>query len=173
MQNKTTIEVKTAAVNLPVTLAMAKTYLRVDGSSDDDLITLYIQAATDAAQKYTRRYFITTTLVLRKDGISCVDDYPLDSGFFVGHYPSIISGNLSVNLPYPPIQRINSIKTYNTANTSATFSTDAYELDTEYGRIYLNNGYSWPTDLRTFQAFEIDFDCGYGDDPEDVPSAIR
>lgn len=174
MQNKTTTTVTTPAAITPITLSMAKTFLRVDHSADDDLITLYIQAATEAAQKYTGRYFITTTLTVKMDRFTDIDKtLLLGAGKFTGHKGSLINAGDAIYLPFPPIQVINSIKTYSPSNTESTLTVSAYRLDTEYGRVYLNDGYTWPTDLRDYQAVSIEFDCGYGDDAEDVPAPIR
>ena len=43
---------------LPVTLAEAKEYLKVDFSEDDELIERLISAVTDYAQKYTGLSFV-------------------------------------------------------------------------------------------------------------------
>lgn len=49
----------------PVTLALAKAHLRIDHTAEDDLITSWIKAAREAAEKYTGRRFITQSLRMR------------------------------------------------------------------------------------------------------------
>ena len=59
--------VETAAANSIITTATAKTHLKVDISDDDTLIDNLIEAATQAAQDYTNRYFINTVLIMKAD----------------------------------------------------------------------------------------------------------
>jgi uncharacterized phiE125 gp8 family phage protein len=56
------LRVITPPTEEPVTLTEAKAYLRVDGTSDDTLITSLIVAAREKCEEISRRAFITQTL---------------------------------------------------------------------------------------------------------------
>lgn len=176
-QNAKTIKIITAPVNLPVTLTDMKAYLRVDTSDDNDLITSLIKAAASLVRNHIKRALITETLELQLDRFN--PEYgderllALGSGMHTGHVASYLSGNGYVDLQFPPVQSITSITTYDTSNSSSVFSSSNYTLDTERGRVFLNDGQSWPTDLRDRAAIQIRYVAGYGDDDTDIPDAIR
>jgi len=56
------IKVIIAPSEEPVTLSEAKAFLRVDGTSDDTLITSLIKAARESGEEISRRAFVTQTL---------------------------------------------------------------------------------------------------------------
>ncbi|RDK01440.1 head-tail connector protein [Paraburkholderia lacunae] len=56
------VRIITPPAQTPVSLDTAKEHLRVDGSDDDDLITLYLKAATRRAEDITGRALITQTV---------------------------------------------------------------------------------------------------------------
>jgi len=175
--NRKSITIIEAANGLAVSLSTFKQYARVDDdTSDDALITMFINAATDMAQRYCKRYFLETTIKLTMDGFAnsdlVHDGFYECSGMVSMPSPTYGIGN-AVDLPFPPIKSITSITTYATDNSSSVFSSTAYTLDKEGGRVFLNNGYSWPSSLRDQNAVEITFVAGYGSDNEDVPYAIQ
>ena len=48
------------------------------------------------------------------------------------------------------------------------------DIDSDPGRIVLNYNHSWPTDtLDPTNPIRVEYVCGYGDDPNDVPVTIR
>ena len=150
-----------------------KAYLKIDGTDEDTILGYLIDAATDLAEVYCRRAFISQTFKLTMDGFSgiAVDDL-LGAGVY--NLPRGNFGNANfIELMRPPIVSITSITTYNTANTSAVFSSASYMLDINGGRVCLNDGYAWPTALRNKAAVEIIYVAGYGSTTADVPSGIR
>ena len=175
LYNRRSISVKTPAASQPVTLSDVKTFLRVDGSADDALLTGFIEAATDAAQKYCNRYFINTVLELRMDGFP---SQPAPASMSIGDYREGHVGSLrgygdEFDLPYRPIVSVTSIKTYNEDNTETTVSALAYRLDGKGGRVYLNDGYTWPSSLRAREAVLVEYTAGYGSNAAAVPAAIK
>ena len=165
----------TAPSSLPVSLAETKTFLKVDDSSEDSLITMMIGAATGVCEEYTGRAFISQTWEKWIDGRPSrrrdqwwdgVRDLALSE---LNEYMDCIE------LRKPPVQSITSIKSYNLSNTESTFSSAKYFLDEKsvVPRACLKHGEVWPTDLRARSSIAVQFVAGYGDDDTDVPDDIR
>lgn len=171
--NRKTATVTTAPTTFPITRSQLKEYLKVDGDDEDCMLDMYIEAATDKVQKYCNRYFINTTITYVMDGFGRGEDERMAAGVFEGHKASVLGQNDSINLPYRPVSSITSIKTTDRANTQTTFSSASYRLDGAGGRVYLNDGYTWPTGLRDYAAVEIVMVCGYGSNSGTVPAAIK
>lgn len=173
MNRRSPVLVSAPAIE-PVTLSEAKAFLRVDGTDDDTLITSLIVTARRACEEYTKRAFITQTWKLVLDQFGSRDpDACIPAGFSVGPTPYLVDGRQAIQLSRQPIQSITSIKTTGTANTQATVASATYTLDQSGGRVLLNDGYSWPTDLRADAAVEITTVNGYGADGGTVPDPIK
>lgn len=159
---------------LLVSLSDMKDYLKIDGSAEDTKLTGIINAVHDQICLTLRRSILTTSYELTMDRFS---DRYIDvadmtgEGVFTGSRRALLGGSDHFGLPRPPVQSITSIKTYNDANTESTLDSAAYSLDTEGGRVYLNDGYTWPDNLRAYEAVKITYIGGYGDSG-DVPPAI-
>lgn len=173
--NRKSSYVITAAATYPVTLTELKAFLRVDTSDDDTMLNSMISAATDAAEQFTGRKFISTTMGLRLDGFNSVNDdrfLALGEGVHDGA-ENVFFGNLdAIYLPMQPVVSVTSIKTYDKANAESTLTSAAYRLDGS-GRIYLNDGYSWPVDLRNFEGVLVTYVAGYGASASAVPASIK
>lgn len=171
-KNIKTVVVNTPASDTPVSLAELKTYIKVDGSDEDSILTIYLEAATTAVENYMRRYTVNTTLDYYMDGFSDVDN-DLDSlsgGFY--DLPRRVFNDSSITLPHPPCVSVTSITTYDENDNASVYSASNYGVDTEYGRIYLNDDSTWPTDLRDNQAVKVEYIAGYGA-ATDVPAPIK
>lgn len=139
----------------PVSLAEAKSHLRVEVSDDDSYITSLIQVAREMAENILRRALITQTWKL------VLDEFP--------------SGD-EIELPLPPLQSVSSVKYTPNGSSQQTFDAGNYIVDTasEPGRIVLKSDKSWPGDtLEAAAGVEVTFVCGYGDAGADVPLSIR
>jgi uncharacterized phiE125 gp8 family phage protein len=141
----------TAASELPVSLTEIKTLLRITGSDDDTLLTLLITTATDQAERYTRRDFVTKTYITYRD-----------------YFEDIIELRRSpliaiTNIYYDDISNVNTLL------SSATYTT---VFDPAYSRIKLAPTYIWPQVFNKEQAVRITFTAGYGA-AASVPSAIK
>lgn len=147
------VQVVTPATEDPVTLAELKTYLRIDGNSEDDLLGGLITSATAAAENWTGRAFITRTLKAWFD--RCPD-------------------GMALELPHPPVTAITTVSTFDDADTETTFATTNYIADIygEPARVCLRNAASWPTDLRSANALAVRFTAGYGAAAA-VPAGIK
>lgn len=148
-----TVEVNSGPSVEPVTLDEAKAQCRQTLSVDDTYITGLIPTARRKAEKDSGKAFITQTLT------AGLDRWPPD-GF--------------VELPYPPLQSVTSIKYVDDDGDEHTLSTDVYGVDTKRARVYLKNNQSWPSDgLRNFDPITITWVAGYGDAADDVPDTYK
>lgn len=118
-------------------------------------IEMLIKVATDAAEKYTRRRFITQTWQV-----------------YLSAWPS---GD-SMKLPFGNLQSITHVKYTETDGTVTTWDSGEYNADIkqEPGRVVLEYGYTWPSaSLHPQNPIEVQYVCGYGDTDTDVPESIR
>lgn len=126
-----------------ITLAEAKLFLRVDGTTEDALITDLIKAVRVSAEEYTRKSFITQTWKIS------FDDEVSDC----------------VELLRGPVQSITHVKTYTRDNTATTISSALYALNAAKTLLMLD------TDLYAYRV-EITYSAGYGA-AVDVPLALK
>lgn len=148
------LTMQTAPAEEPVTVAEAKSHLRITGSDEDTIIGYYISRARQIAEQETWRTFISTTY----DG-------------YLAAWP----GDGQIELPRPPIQSITSIKYTDTDGTQNTLSTDVYQLVSAggYGTIGLKYNQDWPGDsLYPGLPIVVRYVAGYGD-AADVPQRFK
>jgi uncharacterized phiE125 gp8 family phage protein len=127
----------------PITLAEAKLYLRVDSSSEDNLITDLIVAARMSAEAWLKNSLISQSWKL------VYNDY-LDR---------------EIILPMPPIVNIGSVVVVNRDTTTQTISPTNYYLNAAKNKLLFDNyisGFS----------IEIIYNTGYGTATQ-VPSPIK
>lgn len=166
------ITVITAEAAVLVTTAAMKAFLRVDTSDDDTIINEFIAAATQDAINYTRRSLINRTLKFTLDKIPPRENKEWWDGVRQASINTLHGDSDSITLPFPNVSSVTSFVTYADDNSSSTFSSSNYGVDTAGARVYLNAGQSWPSDLRDHNAIEITYVSGYGASASDVPSAI-
>lgn len=135
----------------PVSVADAKEFLRVDSTAEDSLILSLVTAARTHVEQYLQKSLITQTWRLVLDG-----------------FPS--TGRLF--LPMGPLQSVNSIKTYSSADAESVFSATEYFVDTVGDRVGQSLDSVWPANLRPTNAVIIDYTTGYGSAASDVPGDI-
>ena len=139
----------------PVTASGIGQHLRL---TDYSLEETYLDGLITAARQYVEQ-------VLGRKLIYQTYDY------FLNDFP----GGDFIELPYPTLSGVDSVKYYDTDITEATFSSDDYvvDADSEPGRIVLKYGETWPTvQLHTSNPIHIRFSCGYGSAATDVPEGI-
>ncbi len=176
VRNRKTITVITPPSTALIDLAEMKNFLRVDVSTDDVLIEEFVKTATEYVAQYLKRSVQVQTLDLIMDSFGG-DKSLLDSLSEGTHDLPKWYGYSNLNaieLPFPPIVSVTSVKTYSRDNTESTLSSSYYTLDTA-GRLYLNNGYNWPSDLRDQNAVAIRYIAGWGVTglPLPIKQAIR
>lgn len=177
--NRKSIKVTASNDDPAISLADMKTFLRVDGTADDDAITAYITTATEAVKNYCQRAILTETFVFTADGFVEPDGddriMSLGAGVHQMSVPYALGGGDSFDIPFPAIQSVTSVLTYDRYNTSSTFDSSKYIVDQQTGRITLNESETWPVNLRATNAVEVTYVAGYGSGsiPAPILEAIR
>jgi len=177
--NRKSVYVTTSTDSRAISIADMKTFLRVDTSDDDAVIAAYIATATEAIKQYLRRAILTETFVFKADGFTDEEAderlLALGPGFHTASVPYVLGGGQTLDLPFPVLQSVTSVVTYDRSNNSSTFSSLKYQVDLQSGRIYLNEGETWPTNLRAQDALEVTYVAGYGSGsiPSPILQAIR
>lgn len=168
----------TAPASLAVDLTTVKTFLRVDGTAEDTLITSMIKAATKRLEAETDQKFFTQTWDVYLD--SFPTNYKNNDQWWDGTRDGAISEMNSpcnyINLPFGPVQSITYFKTYDEDNTEYTFTSTLYSTDliSPVPKIALKIGSAWPqTVLRPVNGIQIRGVFGYATVPDDIQEAIK
>ena len=177
--NRKSVYVTASNDSPAISTADMKTFLRVDTSDDDTVIAAYVATATEAVKQYLRVALLTETFVLKADGFTDAygDDrlLALGPGVHTASRPYVLGGGETLDLPFPPLQSVTSLVTYDRGNNASTYSASNYQVDLQSGRIYLNEGSTWPSDLRAQDAVQVTYVAGYGSGsiPSPILEAIR
>lgn len=177
--NRKSVYVTASNDSPAISTADMKTFLRVDTDADDAVIAAYVSTATEAVKQHLRLAVLTETFVFKADGFSVAgaDDrmLSLGPGVHTASVPYILGGGETLDVPFPPLQSVTSIVTYDRGNNASTFSNTKYQVDLQSGRIYLNEGEVWPSDLRAQDAVQVTYVAGYGSGsiPDPILQAIR
>ena len=165
------LKVHTEPASEPITLAEAKTYLRVDSSGDDALITSLIVTARKLCEIHMQRAIMSQTLQLFLDTLQDYED-PLWEGIRTA--PDLNYYKNYIDLPFPVVSSITHVKTYDDDDTATTFASSKYYVDSsrEPARIVLRKGETFPTALRVANAIEVQYVTGYAS-ANAVPEPIK
>jgi len=129
----------------PLSLAEIKSHLRVDDTSDDEMLSAIIQVAREQVEDITRRALLTSTWDF------VLQEWPVEN---------------YIKLPYGNLQSVTSVKWKDTDGTETTLTpTNDYLVETNgenVGRVVLPYGESWPSDtLYPSNPITIRFVCGW------------
>lgn len=143
--------VTTQPASEPVSLVEAKLHLKVDYSTDDDLITALIIAAREQAENYTLRKLLPQTITEKFNGLTS----PLE-------------------LSCTPLRAITSFTYLDENGDSQALSTGLCVLEDyrDLPAISLKNSQVWPTTLAQNDAVTVVYTVGY-DDADAVPATIK
>jgi uncharacterized phiE125 gp8 family phage protein len=137
------VNLTTSPAELPVTLTEVKNYCKIDFTTDDDLLNLFIGAATQGVEKFTRRALITQTYKL------------------VADYSDVYNNNFCIDLLNRPIQSVTTLKIYDLDNAISTIDAAKYFLDVVNARLVIDSGFT-NVILRENASFEVEYVAGYG-----------
>lgn len=163
--------IHTEPASEPITLAEAKSYLRVDSSGDDALITSLIVSARKLCEEHMQRAIMSQTLQLFLDSTIDIDD-PLWEGTRTGPYLNYYKNY--IDLPMPVVSAVTHVKTYDDSDNATIFSDTRYYVDKarQPARVVLRTGESLPTALRVANAIEVQYVTGYASSNA-VPEPIK
>ncbi len=161
--------------NEPILLTDMKTYLRVDFTDDDDLITALISAARERAEDLTGRCLISQQWEF------AFDEFPRYGCWSHLHHRHGRHGSMFANdetaiiLPRGPVISIDSITYKDQTGTVQTLDPSAYNADllSQPARITPTYGTAWPTALHDTNSVNILFTCGYENVPNSILHAIK
>lgn len=137
----------------PVTLDDVKTFARIDGTDEDDMLIGFIKAVRQLTESHLGRALISQTITLDMDW-----------------WPGII-----IQLPRPPLISITSVATLDEDDAATTYSSSNYYTSTraEPGLLILKQGVTHPYNTaRDFGGYRIIYTAGYGLSATDVPQPI-
>lgn len=168
----------------PVTIDEVQSFLRIDGDSEDGMLSSLITVARDWAERSSGRSFITQDWEMILDsaderafrnicrdlrqGMITNQDAVLINGFWYEDYRAI-------EILRPPLQSITKIEVIDLDGTKSTVNPASYMIDLggeNPGRVTLGIGSAWPYH-RGFASFIITIHTGYGDTANDVPRIIK
>lgn len=140
---------------LAVSLDDAKAHLRVDGSTDNALITAYLEAAISHVENYLSASLITRTLQMKFES-----------------WPDLGGG---LELFRGPTQAVSSIAYLDENDASQTLSASVYQVLTTVTPtvIMLAPRQSWPTLSLYELPVTVTYTAGYGDTAATIPKPIR
>lgn len=148
--------VRTSAPSQMVTTAEFKTHVHEDlnDSTNNTYIDSLIVAATDWAEIFTARSFVTQTWTWYLKKIDTTSLY----------------------LPRPQIQSITSISYVDTAGSTQTWSSSEYDWSNYSGELKPAPAYSWPPYREQIDAITLVYIAGYGNSttvPEPIKLAVK
>jgi uncharacterized phiE125 gp8 family phage protein len=152
---KTSLRLITPPASLPVTLAAAKAWLRVDHADDDDAIAALLGAAVnllDGRNGILGRALEAQTWEL------VLDRFPV----------------AEIRLPLGPVASVTSVAFTDPEGAEDTVSAEDFELDNVSGFegwVVPRAGFSWPATMETINAVRVRFVAGTGT-PEGVRQAL-
>ncbi|MCB1541184.1 MAG: head-tail connector protein [Rhodoblastus sp.] len=152
----------------PVTLAEARSWLRVDTTDEDAAIGSLIAAAREIMEMATRR-----VLVMQSWRI-VMDAWPPAgadrSWTLLSTRPAALPGE--VVLPLAPVQSVAAIRIYDSMGVSQTLPTSSWRLVAAPERARIVFVATPPQPAASVAGIEIDVVAGYGD-PPDTPAPLR
>lgn len=159
----------------PITLAEAKSFLRVDGNEEDTLIEALITAARQTCELFTGQAFIDQTWDYYLDQARLTGPGPWWDGEREGTIDSLFRMVSGIDLPLFPVSSITEVTTTNELDEESVFGPTNYRLERSKRpcRVALKTGASWPSGLRATESIRIRFVAGYGAAASDVPATIR
>lgn len=134
--------ITTAPTVEPITLAEVKSQLGITDTASDTQLTRRITEARKWAEDYLRRALMPQTHELRLDAFPCDGE---------------------IDLPFPPISSVLSVKYIDIDGTLTTVSAADYELDATPQTPFVRPAYgvSWPSARDESSAVRVQYQAGY------------
>ena len=166
-----------APTAVPLALPEVKLALKLedDQTADDAVLAGLIRVAAEQCERFTGRALMTQTWQVFLDAWPGDESEALWEGFREGP-ETLLNGKAGVlELPKPPLRSVTHVKTYDDGDSAKTWAASNYFVDSasEPGRIVARTGAATPTITRAANGLEVQFVAGYGDNPHEVPEALR
>lgn len=140
----------TAPAVEPLSVADAKTFLRVEHGDDDAIIAALVAAARHHVEALTRSGLITQTWRL------VLDRWP---------------GNGRVTPRLNPLRALAAARIYNESGVTSAIDVAGFVIDRAAG-VIAAPGWSLPVPGRSVAGIELDIEIGFGDAAADVPPTL-
>ncbi len=163
-----TLTLKTAPAVEPITTAQAISYMRLGALDNEETAYLagLIKTAREYCESYQNRAYITQTWEMSLCRFPWEHTNPLTE----------YEKTNVIEIPKGSLQSINSMEYTNSGGTVITLTENKDFIVTKrglLGRISPPFGCIWPTaTLYPLDPIVIDFTCGYGDSPNDIPLKV-
>jgi uncharacterized phiE125 gp8 family phage protein len=147
-------ELITPPVAEPVELAEVKAHLNILHATEDAKVARFARAARAHAEKDLSRALISQTWRVY------LKTWPSDG---------------VIPLDMPPLVSVTAVKYLDADGAEQTLASSAYHVIKHYftPRIERKSGVTWPATAIHPQAVWVDYVCGYGASPANVPEDIR
>jgi hypothetical protein len=164
----------------PVTLGLAADHCVIDADTENELLSVYIKAAREYAEKYTGRAFLEQTWRLSLDRFPgwMTEPWRLGTtsrpGF--GFSYSGFLGPAPILLPRPRLMAVASVTYLDPSGVRQTLNPSLYavDADAEPARILPKPGTYWPsTAYGRSDVVQVTYTAGYGDTPDTVPASVQ
>lgn len=160
----------------PVTTSGFKTFLRVEGDTDDSLIADILVASREACENYTNTVFINTVFKQVQNDFEYNDLAHYSIRDELAYRQDVMT--LDLKQPYIKLNKsglssVTSVVTYDENNNASTYSSDNYFVDDSNNQVVINENVSLPTNIRSRRGVEVTYTAGFGAIASDVPMAIR
>ncbi|MGK2873760.1 MAG: head-tail connector protein [Alphaproteobacteria bacterium] len=157
----------------PVSEAEARAHMRVDSEEELALMLGYMRAARQAVESWTGRALIS------QNWRWMLDAWPHARGtrWWDGVRQGAMSAGAAryIEVPKAPLLSVTAVTLFDDADQSVVWPVENYFADTASapGRLVLRNSAPVPQPQRAASGLQIDFTCGYGAAPGDVPEPLR
>lgn len=140
----------TAPAVEPLSLADARSFLRVEHDADDAIIAALVSAARNHVEALTRCALIAQTWRL------VLDRWP-DSG--------------RIKPRIGPLRSLAAVRVFNAAGEASAIDPETFVIDRAAG-VIAAPGWSLPAPGRGVAGIELDIETGFGESPSDVPPKL-
>lgn len=139
-----------------------KDYLRITHSFDDTLLNRFAVITVQHIEKLTGRKFLTQTL---RTWYNKFNENTYRQRYFRESHKLVPEEfDEDIILPYLPVNSVESIKTYDDADSETAVDSFKYRLANQdkdfWSIIRLKDSEYWPTDIRNLSGLAVEYICG-------------
>lgn len=145
----------TAPATTPVSIAEARTFLKIDGAAENSTVEALIAAATGL---YDGEYGILGRALVSQTWELVLDEFPANE----------------IEIPLPPLISITSVKYDDVNGVEQTVDPANYYVDTVStpGWIVPVSSFSWPSTLDAINTVRVRFVAGYATMPPSLKTGL-